>query len=306
MDKVIVNSTQDISIIGKVMYVKEGDLEKTKNGKVIQKFNFGVLLNNGASIFIESTLWNMYEPSEYTRLKQMEYFQIAERFNKNKDSVYISARIKKSKDETMFDKLSMYEKQDGSLGISARCSVNLLESKKLENDIELTFKYRDESYTKLFSECDSKFVFNMIVEEKEGKMICLTDGADYPTKIYGELPEDIENKAKIGQGYKFHGELKKGKLIKQSPKQHLWEDEAVEEHKFGMDFMVLRPMGIIKNLKSENIHDIIDVVKKPLKEDFKNDIKEVDFNKEVISEKKSALNSVKKLSKLGDDMDLPF
>lgn len=205
------------TITGRIYSVKRKDTT-TNAGAPRVIFNTTFRLSNGMFLFIKNSMTENALAVQYIKQNHDMLDDLCSR-NLKEEEVYGELYIAPNKDTGVnkYSNFSSYVRSDdGTVGHSAEGFFKIVDSSvdEDENAILTYSNQKGETWEKRFVDIKNRISLNMYVEKCEEDRIFLTDGADeYPTRNVIHLPEGVENKAKVGNQYRFLCEFIKGKKI---------------------------------------------------------------------------------------------
>lgn len=205
---------QEIIITGNVMKatIKE---DVFSSGKEYIDFIFNIMTRDGVELYCKKRFFNVNKHS------------IDEAKSFIKHSYNECVRISNVKGQLV--KITCMGDFNGFSEFNSKKFLSIDKIESIEDDSDIV----------------DSILLNMIVKDMDNNKITLSCGKeDYETVVNVELSSEIENKAKIGQGYSFSGKLVASK--QQNPGSYSWE-AVVENDDYKI---IIKPVGILLNYYS--------------------------------------------------------
>lgn len=233
---------QKAYIIGRVKSMGIKNVESEKNGKsyVILESKVALVPDNVhmtiSKLLSKEKIEAGGKAGDFLSGKVAEFESIMAQFNSSKDrneDFYITANIKgkqegkgKDKKVIMYDALSSQD--DGqNIWFQASGFVSVLPYQLDEENSDVIFNFSTKDIKR--SELKPTAIeVTMAVADIDENRILLTSGNDFPTELHIQLPEGKENKAEVGQGYKFLLNFVKiaAEDVAEEDEDASWEQEA--------------------------------------------------------------------------------
>jgi len=219
---------QGYYIIGEVKDASKE--EKTSNDGNItwMEYRARIKTPEGVTIFVKNNRYEATEekPEHSFKTESFEYWEslIETDYSVKSNRDFVSVKGNKKSDIKMFNWLTNFEKDDGQISYNIDNLISHIDYTVGEDEVvTLNFQKGDS----IFKDRKTTFNATMYIGEIEGDKLFLTDGkVEYPNTLTVELDEGMENKAVLGQGYKFRLRLEKGKKAQVESGTANWGDEG--------------------------------------------------------------------------------
>ena len=240
-------------IIGEVRNAKV-EKKESGSGNVYHKYSAMIKMANGVNLFVNKNRFTPVEGKEEPQfvIDRFEFWEELIETDFNTERVFVQVSSKKQKDKPMYNWLTNYEKEDGQISYNIdgfMFRVHHIEDEPVGDDEQGQVVLNFDKTAIAFKETKTSFNATMYVKDIEGQKLYLTDGKEnYSNDLLVELPEEMENRAEIGQGYEFRLRIDKGKRHSVSNGVANWGDNSGDVIYNPDKCIVEAVVGVVKDM----------------------------------------------------------